>query len=258
MPKRRLGREELKRFSDWDDGRLPESHDPNREPNTLGSRSRSNPLEREAMACLPKVILFDLGGVLMDFAGLRRLQAVLPGPVSYDEVQGRWLGSSSVREFELGRLSPIAFAERFVAEWSLDQSPMGFLAEFETWAPGFYPGILPLLEELRAQYRLACLSNSNAVHMGALRDSMDGQFERQFISCDMGLAKPEPAVFEVVIKELDVAGSDVLFFDDSAANVSAATSAGMVGERVRGPDELRERLRHHGLIGSADGARRAR
>lgn len=200
------------------------------------------------MTFLPKVILFDLGGVLMDFAGLRRLQAVVPGAPSYDEVQTRWLGSSAVRDFELGRLDPTRFAERFVTEWSLDQSATSFLAEFKAWARGFYPGVLPLLDRLRQRCRLACLSNSNELHMAVLRDSMEGQFERQFISCEMGLAKPEPALFEVVIRELGVAGSDILFFDDSEQNVWAAESAGMVGERVGGPDELRERLRQHELL----------
>lgn len=106
-----------------------------------------------SMTTMPKVPLFDLGGVLMDFAGLRRLQAVLPDPLSEDQLHKRWLASASVRAFEVGRISPSAFAERFVRGWSLEHSPTCFPREFRTWARGFYPGAEALLDELRRRLR---------------------------------------------------------------------------------------------------------
>lgn len=47
--------------------------------------------ESECIDSVPKVILFDLGWVLMDFAGLRRLRETLPGSVSLEGVQSRGL-----------------------------------------------------------------------------------------------------------------------------------------------------------------------
>ena len=53
-----------------------------------------------------KVILFDLGGVLIDFAGLREIEKMLTPPLTPEEVRHRWITSRSVVDFERGLLSP--------------------------------------------------------------------------------------------------------------------------------------------------------
>ena len=66
------------------------------------------------------VLLFDLGGVLVDFAGFRELKSFVPEPIEDDEIRRRWLASPSVRAFELGVSSDEDFANDFIAEWSLE------------------------------------------------------------------------------------------------------------------------------------------
>ena len=46
------------------------------------------------------VLLFDLGGVVIDFAGFDELSHLLPGGVSRDEVRERWISSPFVQRFE--------------------------------------------------------------------------------------------------------------------------------------------------------------
>ena len=128
---------------------------------------------------MPQVILFDLGGVVMEFAGFRRLQSMVPDLSSDDQLQRRWLTSPAVRDYEVGVLDAITFASHFVSEWNLSCTPSDFLAEFGTWARGFYPGVLPRLKSLRADYQLACLSNCNQTHLEVLRAAMDTAFPGQ-------------------------------------------------------------------------------
>ena len=66
--------------------------------------------------------------------------------------------------FEVGHLTPQQFAERFIATWDMAVPPLDFLQAFRVWTRGFLPGARELLATLRRRYRLACLSNSNAVH----------------------------------------------------------------------------------------------
>ncbi|MDH3377522.1 MAG: HAD-IA family hydrolase [Gammaproteobacteria bacterium] len=196
---------------------------------------------------VPTVILFDLGGVLVDFAGYRRLESILQGPIDADELRVRWLSSAAVREFELGRLTPENFADRFVEEWSLPMNGSEFLSEFREWPRGLYPGVAALLAAVSVQARLACLSNSNATHWPVLSGMLGDCFEHQFVSHQLGLAKPDPAVFDLVKGELKAEGSEILFLDDAEPNVAAAEACGLRSEVVRGPRELVLCLDSYGL-----------
>ncbi len=58
----------------------------------------------------PTVLLFDLGGVLVESVGYERFNALLPKPLSMEELKTRWLASPAVRSFETGCWSAEAFA----------------------------------------------------------------------------------------------------------------------------------------------------
>ena len=81
------------------------------------------------------VVLFDLGGVLVDFGGveaMKRLSAIDDD----DELWRRWLGCPWVRAFERGDCSPDEFARGVVDDWSLPLSAREFLDEFQSWIGG--------------------------------------------------------------------------------------------------------------------------
>jgi putative hydrolase of the HAD superfamily len=54
-------------------------------------------------------------------------------------------------------------------------------------------------------------------------------FDREFYSCAVGRAKPDPEYFERVVTMLGLPPQDVLFFDDHEANAAAAREVGMNG-----------------------------
>ena len=111
-----------------------------------------------------RVLLFDLGGVLIDYAGLRHLPELLGEEIPPAEMRQRWISSQAVIDFEVGAISPQAFAEQFLAEWPLPVDPDAFLSLFQSWLKGPFEGALELLEELRPRHTLACLSNTNELH----------------------------------------------------------------------------------------------
>ena len=194
------------------------------------------------------VLLFDLGGVLIDFAGFEELGPLMPQATDRAEVRARWIASDAVQRFERAEIAARQFAEGVIEELRLDLSPDEFLTAFVEWARGPYPGARSLLERIPKSYRLACLSNSNELHTPLHRRSMEPLLERYYFSDELGLVKPERGVFEHVVRDLDVAPGRIAFFDDTRVNVLAAREAGMIAHEVDGVAELEAQLRLLGVL----------
>jgi HAD superfamily hydrolase (TIGR01509 family) len=198
-----------------------------------------------------ELLLFDFGGVLIEFAGPKELGRHLRWPSTPEIILKRWTECPHTDEFERGALSPAEWAERFVRDWDVDLKPDAFLTEFTTWSRRVLPGARELLEQLRPRYRLAALSNSNELHWERNTHELRiiELFEFAISSHQVGFCKPNPEVFRFAIERAGVSSPQaIVFFDDLAANVDAAKSAGMRAYQVRGVDELRARLSAERLL----------
>jgi putative hydrolase of the HAD superfamily len=194
------------------------------------------------------VLLFDLGGVLIDFAGFEEMRRLLPQVSDRSEIRDRWIHSASVQRFERGDIMPEEFARRLVEEFHLEMSTEKFLREFVSWARGPYPGALALLRRLQNSHRIACLSNSNELHTPLHRASIHPHVDSFYFSDEIGLVKPDREIFDFVIRDLAVSPRRIAFFDDTPVNVEAAQNAGLRAFLVDGIGELEARLQGLGLI----------
>jgi HAD superfamily hydrolase (TIGR01509 family) len=196
-----------------------------------------------------RVILFDLGGVLVESRGRSVLRALLP-QLGEHEVTERWLRSPAVDRFERGRSEPRAFAREFIAEWRLALSEEAFIESFASWVTGFFDGAEALVRALRRRHRVACLSNTNALHWARL-PQLPALFDACFASHRTGLMKPEREAYAHAVRELGAAPEAVLFFDDLAPNVAAARSVGFDAHQVGGFADIVPILRAAGLHAGA-------
>ncbi len=198
----------------------------------------------------PKVLLFDLGGVLVDASGLRELPQLLAEPMEREDLRRKWVSSPAVERFETGLCSREEFAAAFTQEWGLSLEPDDFIVRFRSWVGAPYPGTGELLSALRGRHVLACLSNTNTVHWEKLLQ-MDGLrlvLERPFVSHELGAMKPSPAVYARVAQELECEPGEIAFFDDGPENVDGAAEAGLSAHLTIGPDHLRRVLGDLGLL----------
>ena len=115
------------------------------------------------------------------------------------------------------------------------------------------PAVVELIAGLRAA-GIGChlATNQHAYRRAIMQDERGygAWFDRTFYSCDLRLAKPDPAYFRAILGAIDVPASSVLFIDDNAANVYGALSVGLraeVYDLESGVDELVALLRRHGL-----------
>ena len=193
----------------------------------------------------PEVLLFDLGGVLVEFSVISLLRDLRPDATE-TELYDRWLDSEAVAAFERGEIEADAFADGFVREWRVDIAPDAFLSAFAAGLKGPFPGAGELLERLRNDHVLACLSNCNTVHWPLIED-FTARFDHAFVSHLCGLVKPDPAVFAHVLDSLDRPPEAVRYFDDSPKNVRAAQAAGIDAYHTVGFAELQRTLGALGL-----------
>jgi HAD superfamily hydrolase (TIGR01509 family) len=203
-----------------------------------------------APAARGDAILFDLGGVLIELAGVEQMLAWCPDLPGIDELWRRWLHSPAVRRYETGAATRAAFADELIGEFGLPVDADTFLRAFAHWPRALFPGATALLAELSPRYRLASVSNTNEFHWERFQRewSLGAHFHHNFPSHQVGRLKPDAEYFTHVIEALDVPAGRVLFVDDNALNVEAASRLGIVARRVAGVDGVRAALADLGLL----------
>jgi putative hydrolase of the HAD superfamily len=176
-----------------------------------------------------EMVFLDIGGVLYDDtvyarawhralrdAGARFTDA------EFDEEYGR------ARTEQSG-----SFRRRLVARFL----PDGDLRELESLAARYwhyppsalYEDVVPCLEELRGRYRLGVIANQPGdVRAAMRRDGLDPFFEVWGVSDELGVGKPDPALFELSVKAAGVTpGASVMVGDRLDYDMRPAARVGM-------------------------------
>lgn len=201
-------------------------------------------------------LLFDLGGVVIDFTGPADLAAHLADGSDAATIKRRLGEDRAWRAFERGEIEADDFARQFLAAWPVTYTHAEFLRVFATWSNRYLPGAESLLDVLAPQARLACLSNTNPLHWRRNLEifRVAERFEHCFASHLLGRVKPEPEIYRHAIATLAVPAERIAFFDDSPVNIAAAAREGLAAYLVDGVDELRQTLRELGLNVAPPGA----
>lgn len=113
-------------------------------------------------------------------------------------------------------------------------------ADVELWNT-LDPRSVELVAELAASgRRLALLSNAPVDHGAAFRTrDWAVPFQHFVISGELGIAKPDPAIWRALVDRLEAPADEVLFLDDRAENVAAAREAGIRAFVWTGTDDAR-------------------
>jgi len=197
-----------------------------------------------------EMLLFDLGGVLVEFAGNDAVIKLTSGKLDREAARRFWLDSPWIEKLETGHCTPQEFAIGVINDLHIDMDTETFLREFVSWEKGPYPGALDLLDQLAQCYTLACLTNNNELHWNALNDmcGITGKFTKCYTSYQLGLKKPHPQVFSYVLKDCGFSADKIVFFDDNPECIEGARQAGIQGYCVRGMEELKVRLKSMGIL----------
>ncbi|MEO7905192.1 MAG: HAD family phosphatase [Candidatus Saccharimonadales bacterium] len=89
--------------------------------------------------------------------------------------------------------------------------------------------LLSYAQSLRSTYKLGMLSNIGRGSMDSFFDGSERQrlFDAVILSGEVGMIKPDPAIFTLMAEKLEVLPEECVMIDDIVANVDGAKAAGM-------------------------------
>ena len=178
-----------------------------------------------------EVLIFDLFGVIIAFDDGLVVERLAPHCADPADASRRlhkltaWLdvitGAVTLEQVHQGLVDTHGLAmsyREFEAVW----------LEPYSWP---IPGMAELVAKLSKHYRLVLLSNVDRDYWQVVRTMHPEleRFELRLVSCDLGMAKPDPEIYRQVSRLTGAEPPRCFFVDDTAANVEAARALGFHG-----------------------------
>lgn len=132
-------------------------------------------------------------------------------------------------DYDMGVLSFDQVAEELAAYRGVEPE---FAREMITIAIGKQETIRPtekLIDELKAAgYKLYVLSNMSREFIDFLRKQrVYENFDGDVVSCEVGIVKPMPEIYDLLLERFDLDPAETIFIDDRKENVDAAAEKGI-------------------------------
>lgn len=176
-----------------------------------------------------KNLIFDFGDVFLD----------LDKPATKRELE-RWEVDFSEemlqrnQQYEKGLISSEEFIKTYCEKYPQVTSE-DFRNSWNAILVKFPEHRLKFLQELATEgkYKLILLSNTNHIHIEWVKQHISffedfrNCFDAFYLSQEINLRKPDPEIFEYVLKEQGLKPEESLFIDDTAENTEAAAKLGI-------------------------------
>lgn len=170
-----------------------------------------------------KVLLFDVMGTLVHdpfFVEIPQFFGLSLDELFEQKHPNSWL------EFEHGRIDEEAYLSQMFADGrAFDHEAFrAHLAASYRWLPGMED----LLSSLSKQYAIHALSNYPTWYQYIEKTlGLSRYLEWSFVSCMMGVRKPDPTIYQRAASALSVNPENCVLIDDRDGNCRAAQAVGM-------------------------------
>jgi len=197
------------------------------------------------------VVVFDLGGVLIDWNPRYLYRQLIPDQAAMERFLAEVCHTAWNEEQDRGRTFAAAIEEaagRHPGERALIEA---YHQRWHEMLAGPIDGSVQILEELKAAgIELHALTNWSVEKFPIARERYGflDHFESILVSGEVGLIKPDPRIFELLLESIGRAAADCVYIDDNAKNVDAAAALGFDAIRFQGPDRLRRDLARRGAL----------
>ena len=205
-----------------------------------------------------EAVIFDLGGVLLRTTSpelrsrLEERMGFAPGALD----EHIWGGP----DWELAEVGAISYEEY----WSRVGAILGLSTpeEISEFRREYFSGdrvdqeLVELIRDLKARYRIGLLSNAP----DRLDDWLENNWQIKHLfdaivySAEVGLAKPDPRVYYLILEQLKVLPPEAIFIDDLTRNVEAALALGMTAICFTDTESLKQELRQYVVWGPEEPA----
>ncbi len=184
-----------------------------------------------------KNLIFDFGGVLinLDRTACREAFEKLGIASIHESVLDDYRQKELYMQLESGNISAAAFrasmrrlSDQQLTDSQIDEAWVSILGDIPSYK-------LDWLLELRKQYHILLLSNTNSIHwQWAVQNrfqykghKVDDFFDRIYLSYELHMQKPDVEIFKFVLQDSMITADSTFFIDDSAMNCKAAEAVGI-------------------------------
>ena len=210
----------------------------------------SNTVPQSPTFTEPKVIVFDLGKVLLDFHFYKAARTLAgDSDSSPEEVAGLINQTPLLHRYETGLMTTQEFFDEFRG-----------LTGYRKSLPEFCRGLGDIFTEvglmvgLNRWFRSKGLptyifSNTSELAVDHIRATFPffSEFTGYILSYEHRVMKPDPRLYEVVERTVGTSGCQILYFDDRAENIETARERGWQVILHDRPEESLRVLRQAGL-----------
>lgn len=194
-----------------------------------------------------KAVLFDVDGVLCIPPELFSLRYARDNGVDIDDITAFFKGPFFQSTIGKADLKDLIAEHNSI--WKLNGSVDDLLERWFATEHVINEPIIEYVQQLRAR-GIKCYTATNQEQYRAayIRDKMfPGVFDDYFASYELGVAKPSPDFFDIILQRMIHDGiitnsSEVAFFDDSRANVEAAATQGITAQFVQSNDDILQKF----------------
>ncbi len=182
-------------------------------------------------------LIFDLGAVILNIdPGAVKEKMIENGVSNVDELHEKLLEGNIYHDLETGKISPDDFRSAIkeivnvpVSDEDIDEAWNAMLLDIPRERIKF-------MTQLKSKYNLYLLSNTNSIHWESydryFQDTFDYPgintfFTHCWYSYLMGIRKPDPEIFRMVLEEGQFDPQETAFIDDLQENVDAAATLGI-------------------------------
>lgn len=204
------------------------------------------------MADVPKVVFFDLGNVVLPWSPRRLYAELIPDAAELDWFTSEVMTVAVNEELDLGRPHTDVLAEVEAAHPEHAELIWAFWDRWPETLAEPIAGTVDIIDELgRAQVPRYALSNFARSTFDRIVDeprfAVLHRLDGWLLSGDVGVIKPDPAIYGLACERFDVDPGDAVFTDDRVDNVEAAQEFGMTSLLFTDAEQLRGDLIALGL-----------
>jgi putative hydrolase of the HAD superfamily len=194
--------------------------------------------------CTIEAVIFDFGGVLCEHPDESWVEGIayLLGTTASEVMRALWKNRVA---YDAGQESEEYWSgvvDQLGKRWNRDQLPALIEAEVALWSH-FDERMLGFAAHLQARgFSTAILSNLPRPLGEALRATpgfMD-PFDHHTFSYELGIVKPDAAIFKHALKGIGAAPEQTLFLDDRKENIDGAKALGIQAELYNDWEDLTE------------------
>ena len=193
-----------------------------------------------------RIVVFDLGGVLLQWDPRHLYRKLFPGDETAMEA---FLAEVCTVEWnerqDAGRPFAEAVAELMPRHEAKRHLVEAFGSRFGEMIPGAIDGTVEIVQELKARgVPLYALTNWSAETFPPQRSRFPflELFDGIVVSGNEGVIKPDVRIFEILLGRYRIAAHEAVFIDDNPQNAKAASALGIHGIHFQSAGQLRREL----------------